>query len=112
MQPENKMESSISNRYVNAFRVDQCRTRTRDTAVRRGDAWRLCRDWDRNWDIQGVLGFIKGRGLKVVALQFPDELLKDAVVVTRELQKLCLKESLGTQVCLQTHQGKVLPARE
>ena len=43
-------------------------------------------DWDRQWDMQGTLRFIKSRKCSVVALQFPDELLKDAVLVTRDLQ--------------------------
>ena len=46
-------------------------------------------DWERHWDMQGTLRFIRSRDCKIVALQFPDELLKDAVLVTRDLQAKC-----------------------
>jgi len=46
-------------------------------------------DWELQWDIQGTLRFIKSRQCKIVAMQFPDELLKDAVLVTRDLQAKC-----------------------
>ena len=49
----------------------------------------LDNDWERQWDMQGTLRFISSRKCSIIALQFPDELLKDAVLVTRDLQARC-----------------------
>ena len=53
---------------------------------------------DRDWDIQGTLQFIKSRGSQVVALQFPDELLRHAATVVRRLQACCASQMVSTEV--------------
>ena len=54
--------------------------------------------WEADWDLQGTFQYICAGGFQRVALQFPDELLKDAVLVTRDLQRLCIEQSSGCQV--------------
>ena len=56
------------------------------------------RTWEADWDLRGTVQYICAGGFQRVALQFPDELLKDAVLVTRDLQRLCSEQSSGCQV--------------
>ena len=53
---------------------------------------------EEKWDIAGCLSFIQSRMCKIVALQFPDELLKDAPLVVAELSRRCNDASLDTRV--------------
>ena len=55
---------------------------------------------DGDWDIQGTLQFVKDRGSQVVALQFPDELLKHAATVVRRLQACCAAQNISAQVSI------------
>ena len=64
------------------------------------------RTWEADWDLQGTVHYICAGGFQRVALQFPDELLKDAVLVTRDLQRLCSEQSSGCQVHTTAGLGK------
>ncbi|KAI4373990.1 hypothetical protein MLD38_012041 [Melastoma candidum] len=44
-------------------------------------------DLEESYDVERTVDFIRGRGFWKVALQFPDELLKDAVGVVRSLRR-------------------------
>ena len=50
------------------------------------------------WDISGTVGFIQKQACKVVALQFPDELLKDAACVVGEVSRRLAEDQLHTRV--------------
>ena len=49
----------------------------------------MTEDWAGQWDIAGAVAYITGRGYTTVALQFPDELLDEAAVVSQALQGAC-----------------------
>lgn len=53
---------------------------------------------DQVWDLKGSLEFIRAYDCKVVALQFPDELLKDASLVVKALSEKCKEADLDTRV--------------
>ena len=56
-------------------------------------------DFDQQWDIQGVLDFISRRKSKTIAVQFPDDLLGQAVEVVQHLQQQCIARQLKATVC-------------
>ena len=50
------------------------------------------------WDIEGTTSYVISRSFTVVALQFPDELLKEASKVSRALQDACAAAGAIVQV--------------
>ena len=53
-------------------------------------------------DIGGTVEFIQKKACKVVALQFPDELLKDAACVVEEVSRRLADYQLDTRVSFLT----------
>lgn len=51
------------------------------------------------WEITSTADFLHKRKLSVIALQFPDELLKDATVVAAALAEECQSRGHGVQAC-------------
>lgn len=50
------------------------------------------------WDIVGTASYIVSRKFTIVALQFPDELLREASEVSRALQDACAAAGVAVQV--------------
>ena len=64
------------------------------------------------WDIEGTVSYIISRNFTVVALQFPDDLLKEASRVSRALQDECAAAGAAIQVTYSErtlHQSTSIP---
>lgn len=59
--------------------------------------------WLEFWDSEGSAAYITTRQFNTVALQFPDELLKEASDVSRALQERCAAKDAQVKVTENKH---------
>ena len=71
------------------------------SSVRRSVRSACCRPdaaWEQQWNIQGTADYILERGFSTVTLQLPDELLYQAVRLSRGVEQACRQRGTDAQV--------------